>query len=107
MVQAAATQRSAQVFRFRHSDALLRNVMENAAVGMALIGGNGRLVYANHAYAAMFGYSVDECVGLAVGDLVSGQHLAAASHDLDRLVRGEIDNYRAERQFRRKDGTPF
>jgi diguanylate cyclase (GGDEF)-like protein/PAS domain S-box-containing protein len=107
MVQATAKSGSARIFRFRHSDTLLRNVMENAAVGMSLIGSNGRLVYANHAYAAMFGYSLDECIGLAVEDLVYDTDLGTAARDLDRLIRGETDNYRAERRFLRKDGTPF
>jgi diguanylate cyclase (GGDEF)-like protein/PAS domain S-box-containing protein len=107
MAQAASKPASAQIFRFRHSDALLRNVMENAAVGMSLIGGNGRLVYANRAYAAMFGYTLDECIGLTVEDLVYDKDLPTAARDLDRLIRGDIDSYRAERRFRRKDGTPF
>lgn len=107
MTPAKATPSSAQIFRFRQSDALLRNVMENAAVGMALIGSDGRLVYANQSYAAMFGYAVGECVGLAVEDLVDGKDLTTAAGDLDRLRRGEIDSYRAERQFKRKDGSTF
>jgi diguanylate cyclase (GGDEF)-like protein/PAS domain S-box-containing protein len=107
MTTAKATSSSAQIFRFRQSDALLRNVMENAAVGMALVGGGGRLVYANQSYAAMFGYAVEECVGLAVEDLVDGKDLTTATRDLDRLTRGEIDSYRAERQFKRRDGSTF
>ncbi len=81
--------------------------MENAAIGMALVGSDGRLVYANRSYAAMFGYAVEECVGLAVEDLVDGKDLTTAARDLDRLRRGEIDNYRAERQFKRRDGSTF
>jgi diguanylate cyclase (GGDEF)-like protein/PAS domain S-box-containing protein len=107
MMQAKTRSGSAQIFRFRQSDALLRNVMENAAVGMALIGSGGRLVYANRAYAAMFGYAVEECIGLAAKDLVHGEDLTEAARDLDRLASGEIDSYRAERQFRRKDGSTF
>jgi diguanylate cyclase (GGDEF)-like protein/PAS domain S-box-containing protein len=98
---------SAKIFRFRQSEALLRTVMENAAVGMALIGSSGRLVYANRSYAGMFGYAVDECIGLSAGDLVHGEDLAAAAADLDRIARGDLENYRAERRFRRSDGSLF
>src|SRR5258708_7319326 len=107
MTTAKATSSSAQIFRFRQSDALLRNVMENAAVGMALIGSGGRLVYANQSYGAMFGYSVEECIGLTVENLVDGEGLATAARDLDWLRRGEIDSYRAERRFKRRDGSTF
>src|SRR5258708_36762166 len=100
MIQAKTRSNSAEIFRFRQSDALLRTVMENAAVGMALVGGSGRLAYANQAYAAMFGYSIDECIGLAAKDLVQGKDLIDAARDLDQLNRGEIDSYRAERQFK-------
>src|SRR5256885_1134848 len=81
--------------------------MENAAIGMALIGSGGRLVYANQAYAAMFGYAMDECIGLAVEDLVHQVHHTGANRDLDRLASGEIDSYRAERRFKRRDGSSF
>src|ERR1700681_4898117 len=98
MTPAKATPSSAQIFRFRQSDALLRNVMENAAVGMALIGSGGRLVYANQSYTAMFGRAVEECIGLSVEDLVADKDLMTASGGLVRLIRGEIDSYRAERK---------
>jgi diguanylate cyclase (GGDEF)-like protein/PAS domain S-box-containing protein len=107
MIQEKARPGSAQIFRFRQSDALLRTVMENAAVGMALIGHGGRLVYANQSYAGMFGYSMDECIGLAVDDLVHRKDVTSAARDLDRLASGEIDSYRAERQFKRRDGSTF
>ena len=107
MMQAKTPLASAQIFRFRQSDALLRNVMENAAIGMALVGRDGRLVYANQAYAAMFGYATEECIGLAAADLVHGEDLTGAKRDLDRLDRGEVDSYRAERQFQRRDGSTF
>ena len=107
MDTAKAGPRSAQVFRFRQSDALVRNVMENAAVGMALLSPGGKLIYVNQAYAAMLRYAPDECIGLGVENLVRDEDLQSASRDLERLIRGDIDSYRAERQFKRSDGTTF
>ena len=52
-----------QIVRFQQSEALLRNVMENAAVGMVLIGIEGRVIYANRAFADMLGYEPSGCVG--------------------------------------------
>lgn len=45
------------VLRFDQSGALLRKVMESAAVGMALVGIDRRTIYVNRAYEAMLGFS--------------------------------------------------
>ena len=107
MPAAKPSESSAQVFRFRQSEALLRRVMEKAAVGMAIAGTNGQLVYVNDAYAEMFGYDADECVGLGVRNLVHPDDLARATSQVALLSAGEVDVYRAERRFLRKDGSSF
>ena len=45
----------AKLLRFDQSGALLRKVMESAAVGMALVGIDRRMLYANRAYETMLG----------------------------------------------------
>jgi diguanylate cyclase (GGDEF)-like protein/PAS domain S-box-containing protein len=91
-------------FQFRQSEALLRTVLENAAVGMALIGTDGRLIYTNRAYAEMLGRDRDECIGLGAADLVHPDYLADADDQLARLARGETEGYQTERRYKRKDG---
>src|SRR5437773_11713372 len=91
------------ILRSRSLDGLFQKLIESAAVGMALVGGSGRLAYANRAYTEMFGYDGDECIGLGIQDLVHGEDAAAAMEQLDELSRGESDSYRAERRFRRRD----
>jgi diguanylate cyclase (GGDEF)-like protein/PAS domain S-box-containing protein len=95
----------AEVFRFDQSGALLRKVMENAAVGMVLIGMDGRLLYANKAFGDMLGYEASECVGLSFDTLVHSYDESAAKQQVERLTRGEIDVYNAEHQYRHKDGS--
>jgi diguanylate cyclase (GGDEF)-like protein/PAS domain S-box-containing protein len=97
----------AQVLGFRQREAVLRDVMENAAVGMALAGTNGRLIYANRAYAETFGYEPSECIGLGAGELVHPSDFAAADDELARLASGQIATYQSERRFLRKDGSSF
>jgi PAS domain S-box-containing protein len=55
----------------------------------------------------MFGYTPAECVGLGLADLVDPKEQRAAADQLGMLSRGEIGSYRAERHYRRKDGSPF
>src|SRR5579871_3635118 len=94
-------------FRFRKSAALLRTMMENAAIGMALVGIDGRVIYANRSWSTMFGYEPDACVGLGPSDVAQPEDQHQTVDELGRLTRGEIDAYRAERRYRRQDGTEF
>ena len=95
---------SPQIVRFQHSEALLRNVMEHAAVGMVLIGVEGRIIYANRAFAEMLGYEPSECVGFDIGRIVHPDYAEGAYEQSQKLLRGETDGYRAERKYVRKDG---
>jgi diguanylate cyclase (GGDEF)-like protein/PAS domain S-box-containing protein len=103
----ARTKLPALGFPFRESAALLENIMENALIGMALVGIDGRVLYTNRSYADMFGYTREECVGLGVADLVPDQTQQEAQEQLAKLASGEIASYRAERLYRRKDDTRF
>jgi diguanylate cyclase (GGDEF)-like protein/PAS domain S-box-containing protein len=97
----------AEIFHFPQSAQLLRTVMENAAVGMALVSSAGRVTYANRAYADMFGYAPSECIGLEATDLVHPDDQALAVDQLGRLISGKIEQYRVERRYLRKDGGAF
>jgi PAS domain S-box-containing protein len=101
------TARTAELFSFRQSEELLRNIMENAAVGMALVDTEGRVIHANRAYSDMFGYTPSECIGLRASDLVDPAALVATRGQLSKLISGEIDGYRAERRYIRKDRSLF
>jgi diguanylate cyclase (GGDEF)-like protein/PAS domain S-box-containing protein len=94
----------AQVFRFHQSEALLRNVMENAAVGMVLIGVEGRVLYANRAFGQILGYDPAECVGLDLPNIVHPDYIDDSRARMNDLAAGRLDAYRAERRYFRKDG---
>jgi diguanylate cyclase (GGDEF)-like protein/PAS domain S-box-containing protein len=102
-----ASTSGAEILHFPQRENLLRTVMENAAVGMILVGISGRVTYANRAYAEMFGCPPSECVGLEVTALVHPDDRAPAIEQFGRLIRGEIDQYRVERRYVRKDGGAF
>lgn len=93
-------------FEFQQSEALLQNVMENAAVGMALVA-EGRIVFINRSYAEMLGRTRDECLGLTAAEVVYAEDLPAAVDGLAKLQRGELEAYRAERRIVRGDGKVF
>jgi len=95
----------AEIVRFERSEALLHKVMENAAVGMALVGLDGRLLYVNSSFAEMLGSGTEKLPGSAIGDLVHPDCDAATTYHLDRLLRGEIEDHRAECRLRHSDGA--
>lgn len=90
---------------FRHSEALLRNILEYASVGMVLVGTDTKVVYANRAYAEMLGYEPDECVGVSYASLMHPDDIPAARGQSDELLAGRVDSFQAERRYFRKDGS--
>ena len=81
--------KNARLVQFPQSGSLLRTIMESAAVGMALAGLDGRLTYANRAYAEMLGCRPEDCIGLSAGDLVVPEDRLVAAEQVRRLIDGE------------------
>ncbi|HWA18571.1 MAG TPA: PAS domain S-box protein [Devosia sp.] len=102
-----AERSDAQLFRFDQSGALLRKVMESAAVGMALVGADGRMIYANRAYETMLGYADDACLGLSVDDMLYPEDGKITGLHLARLMRGEADEFHQECRLKHVDGGPI
>lgn len=94
-----------KILRFDQGGALLRKVIESAAVGMALIGADGRLLFVNPAFAEMVGSTIDDAAGAHIADLIHRDCDAALPLHLDRLLSGEAEEHRAESRLKHADGT--
>ncbi len=99
-----ASRKDPEVLRFDQSGALLRQIMETAAVGMVLVGVDRRLLFVNAAFCEMFGYQRDVALGLEVDALLSSDD-PAVGLQVGRLLRGESDQHRGEFRFRHRDGS--
>uniref|UniRef100_UPI0031E46962 bifunctional diguanylate cyclase/phosphodiesterase n=1 Tax=Inquilinus sp. TaxID=1932117 RepID=UPI0031E46962 len=86
---------------------LLRRIIDQAAVSMAIAGADGRCLYVNAAFCAMFGYSAEECIDRTVDDIVHPDDCAAVQAGLEALRRGDVETPRAERRYVRKSGEVF
>ncbi|WP_299745460.1 PAS domain S-box protein [Devosia sp.] len=84
---------------------ILAKIVDNAAIGMVIAGMDGHLRYGNRAFIEMLGYGAEAYQGLSILDLVHEDDTGAARLQLDRLTRGEVDDYRAEHRFRHADGS--
>jgi diguanylate cyclase (GGDEF)-like protein/PAS domain S-box-containing protein len=95
------------VFRFDQSEALLHKVMDGAAIGMGLIGNDGRMIFANRAYESMLGHAPGDCLGIAADTMIHELDRQATMLRVDQLLRGEIAALRHDCRMRRSDGTPL
>jgi len=96
-----------QVFRFDQSGALLRKVMESAAVGMALVGVDKRTIYVNRAYEAMLGFAPGERLGRLAEEAIYEPDRATVMLRFDQVTRGEVEEMRLECRMNHRDGTPL
>ncbi|MCT2580791.1 MAG: PAS domain S-box protein [Mesorhizobium sp.] len=78
---------------------------QHAAIGIAEVNAKGELGRVNGYLADLLGYSADELVGRSVFDATLAENVDADLRQFERQVRGEIDSYRHEKRFIRKDGA--
>ena len=86
------------------SEARFRCAFEHSALGLALVGRDGRWLRVNAALCKIVGYSDEE---LLATDSRRITHPDDLPHDrvlLDRLLAGEIPSYHVEKRYLRKDG---
>lgn len=89
----------------RQSEARFRAIFDNAAIGVAIAGPDGRIVAANPALARMLGYEQAELAGMAIPDITHPEDMAVESRLYIELVAGQRSEYQLEKRFVRKDDT--
>lgn len=81
-----------------------RMVFEQAPVGIAIIDSNtGRFVKVNQKYSQIVGYSEEEMLNLRFQEITFPEDVPAGRKNLDMLLNGEIDYYRMEKRYVRKN----
>ena len=106
MVNAAARTDLTPI-RDTDSGFVLREVMNSSPIGKVLVDRNGRIAYANPSFARMLGLSPADCIGLGPADIVAPEMAEQAREQVRNIVNGDIDGYREQRIFVRRDGTRF
>jgi PAS domain S-box-containing protein len=93
--------------QLRANQARLRAILDNAAVGIALIDTHGRYLQANDRWGEMLGYSPDELVHRLHFDFLHPDDLPVCQGNLATLVSGERESYRLEMRFVCLSGDVF
>ncbi|MEI6449362.1 MAG: PAS domain S-box protein [Actinomycetes bacterium] len=88
----------------RESEARYRGYFEQTLVGAAVTSPEKGWIDANEAICDMLGYTHDELTRLTWAELTHPDDLAADVALFERVLAGEIDGYRLEKRFLRKDG---
>jgi diguanylate cyclase (GGDEF)-like protein/PAS domain S-box-containing protein len=84
---------------------VFRVAFEEAPIGMALVGLDGRCLRANKALCRLLGYPLDELLLLSVPEVTHPDDLDVGLELMQRLTAGEIGSYQLEKRYLRKDGT--
>ncbi len=93
-----------KLLRFDQSGALLRKVAESAAIGMALVGIDGRILYVNRAYETMLGSEPDVVLGLSSADVIAAEDRILMQARFGQLTRGEAEDFQAECRMDQRGG---
>jgi PAS domain S-box-containing protein len=82
-----------------------RQTFEFAAIGMAIVGLNGKWVQVNKSITKMLGYTEAELMQLTFQDITHPEDLKNDIDLLDNLVNRKIEAYTMEKRYFHKDGS--
>lgn len=89
----------------RESEARFHAAFKNAALGISLVGLDGRFRDVNPTFCEIIGYTREELLGKTFGDIT---HPSDLDEDWDRarkVISGELSTYTIEKRYIRKNGT--
>jgi len=99
------TERKETQEALRESEEQYRAVFENAGMGIDLLDRDGRLVKVNKALSNMLGYAEEELRRLTFLDVTHPEDREISKGNLKALMEGEVDSYRLEKRYVKKDGN--
>ncbi len=101
------TDRKAREEELQKSEARFRQVFEDGAIGMGILGFHHRLIQVNAMLGQCTGYSEAELLSLPFDRLLSPEGVSQFDTLQKRLYYGRLPHYQIETQCRHKNGTCF
>ena len=86
------------------SESRFRTIIREAALGIALIDQQGRVIEGNPALLAMLGYAAEELRGMEFTRINHPENAASSWENFQKLLTGRQDVCRVETRYIRKDG---
>ena len=97
--------RSVVLDQLRESEERYASMVELAAIGISHVDLEGRFIHVNRQLCEMLGYTREELLALSVKQVSHPDDQLVTAADLARLHAGEIDSFKSEKRYVRKDGT--
>ena len=99
------TERRLATEQLRKRDEMVTTTMQNAPIGMALVGLDGRYESVNPAMCTLMGRTEEELLSLTFQELTHPERAEADAADIRRLLGGEVDHIHATKRYLRPDGS--
>jgi len=90
--------------RRAESESRFRTIFEQTAIGIALVGPDGRWLHANQKLCDFLGYTEAELLTKTFQDITHPDDLASDLDQVRRMLNREIDSYALDKRYIRKDG---
>ncbi|HKE78998.1 MAG TPA: EAL domain-containing protein [Solirubrobacteraceae bacterium] len=94
-----------EITALRDAEERFQRAFEDAGIGMAITGLDGRFVRVNRSLAAMLGREPHELAGVPVADVTIPDDRDADAEAMRALRAGELSTFRAEKRYVRGDGS--
>lgn len=94
----------ASTLKLQLSEERFRKIFENSAVGMALVGMDGKIRAANPFFSHWLGYEADELTDTHFADITHPDDLNADLDLFKELVAGARSSYHMEKRYLKSDG---
>ncbi len=91
----------------RKSEARFRSAFEHTNVAMVLMRIDNQIIRVNNAFAALFGYSADEMIGLSMIDLTHPEDAIENQLRREGLLAGRSNHFQMEMRYLQKNGHSF
>lgn len=101
------TERNRAELKLRDSEGRFRAVFEQAALGIALAGFDGRFLDCNQYFADLTGYTRAELITMDFQQITVPEDRHIGIEAIGNLVSGQCQTAHMEKRYLRKDGTAF
>ena len=98
------TERKRTEEALREAEERFRRSFDDAAIGMALVGTDGRFHRTNRSLCEILGYRGEELLGKTFQDITHPDDLDADLDQVRRMLVGEIGTYQMEKRYFHKEG---
>jgi len=104
-VMAMALNKSQVYHDLKKSEKRFRTTFEQAAVGIAHVGTDGRFLRINEKFCGIVGYTHEEMLTRTFQDITHPDDLDIDLEFVRQVLKGKIENYSLQKRYYRKDGS--